>query len=182
MTTTDPTPDPHARWKFWRDVLVFQFKLVLGNLQNFALVPVSLGAALMDVVMKSPSGREGARFYWVMRWGRHTDEMIDVYSAIGGYVHEDETEGASAMKAQYSVDAVLARIEGVIVREYEKGGTAASVKGAVDKAIDEMQAKTAPAGERANEIIKSAAERLREKMPQPPTEEPVASSEPKPTI
>ncbi len=122
-----PPPDPHARWRFFRDVLVFQLKLVLGNLQNFALVPVSLVAALIDCFVKGK--HEGERFYWVLEWGRRTDEAIDIYSSIGGY-HHDSPDGGPSMKSEYTVDSVLARIEGVIVREYEKGGTAASVKSA----------------------------------------------------
>ena len=75
--------DPHARWRFIRDVLYFQLKLVLGNLQNFLLLPVSLAAALADLLFKGE--REGQRFYWVLDWGRRTDEAINIYGAIGGY-------------------------------------------------------------------------------------------------
>jgi len=137
---TDPLPppnDPHLRWKFLRDVLVFQLKLILGNLQNFVLVPVSLVAAMLDLFIKG--NREGEKFYKVMDWGRRTDEMINVYSAIGGY-HATSGENEQAMYGDYTVDAILGKVEGAIVREYEKGGTAASVKGAVDRAIDGMQA------------------------------------------
>ena len=52
----------------------------------------------------------------------------------------------------------------MIVREYQKGGTAASVKEAVDKALDGMHAKTAPAAEKASDALKSAAEKLQEKV------------------
>jgi hypothetical protein len=154
--------DPHARWRFFRDVLVFQLKLILGNLQNFLLLPVSLGAALLDFVM--PGKAHGARFYWVLNWGRKTDEMINIYGAIGGYHATGADETA---EAKYTVDAVIAKLEGAIVREYEKGGTAANLKEAVDKALDEMQSKTGEAGERANDVFKQAAERLREKMEKP---------------
>ncbi|MGH6872862.1 MAG: hypothetical protein ACREHE_15280 [Rhizomicrobium sp.] len=157
-----PDNDPHARWRFLRDVLVFQLKLVLGNLQNFLLLPVSLAAALIDVIFKG--GREGERFYRVLDWGRRTDEAINIYGAIGGY---HATGGVEDMDSRYTVDAVLARVEQVIVREYEKGGTAASVKTAVDKALDEMQAKTGDAGARVNESLRTAAEKLREKMEKP---------------
>ncbi|HEY2070782.1 MAG TPA: hypothetical protein VGG48_14600 [Rhizomicrobium sp.] len=156
-----PPHDPHARWRFFRDVLVFQLKLVLGNLQNFALVPVSLVAALIDCFVKGK--HEGERFYWVLEWGRRTDEAIDIYSSIGGYTHASP-DGGPSMKSEYTVDSVLARIEGVIVREYEKGGTAASVKSAVDKAMDEMHAKTSGVGDRANEALKTAGDKLREKL------------------
>jgi hypothetical protein len=155
--------DPHARWRFFRDVLVFQLKLILGNLQNFLLLPVSLVAALLDFVM--PGKDHGERFYWVLSWGRKTDEMINIYGAIGGYHATGPDETADA---KYTVDAVIAKLEGAIVREYEKGGTAASLKEAVDKAVDEMQSKTGAVGERTNDAFKQAAERLREKMEKPP--------------
>jgi hypothetical protein len=160
---TDPLPppnDPHLRWKFLRDVLVFQLKLILGNLQNFVLVPVSLVAAMLDLFIKG--NREGEKFYKVMDWGRRTDEMINVYSAIGGY-HATSGENEQAMYGDYTVDAILGKVEGAIVREYEKGGTAASVKGAVDRAIDGMQAHGDKHKEKLDDVIQRAAEKFKPK-------------------
>jgi hypothetical protein len=164
MTDQPPPNDPHLRWRFLRDVLVFQFKLVLGNLQNFALVPVSLVAAGLDLFVKG--NREGEKFYKVMDWGRRTDEMINVYSAIGGY-HATGDENEKDMYGNYTVDAVLARVENVIVREYEKGGTAASIKGAVDRAIDGMQAKGDRHKEKLDEAIQRAADKFKPKPGNP---------------
>src|ERR1700743_657789 len=140
----DPMPEPlsnqppHTRWHFIRDVLAFQLKLIVGNIQNFVLVPVSLAAAVADLFIKGK--REGEKFYWVMEWGRRTDEMINVYSAIGGD-HTTRGAGEHPRVKNRNMDALLAQVEGVIVREYEKGGTAASIKGAVDRVIDGMQAQ-----------------------------------------
>jgi hypothetical protein len=133
-----PNEPPHTRWHFFRDVAVFQLKLVIGNIQNFVLVPISLGAAFLDLFIKGK--REGEKFYWVMQWGRRTDEMIDVYSAIGGY-HPSGAADEHPLVKNLSMDTLLAQVEGVIVREYEKGGTAASIKGAVDRVIDGMQSQ-----------------------------------------
>jgi hypothetical protein len=164
-TTQPPPNDPHVRWRFLRDVLVFQLKLVLGNLQNFVLVPVSLGAAAVDLFVKGK--REGDKFYRVMDWGRRTDEMINVYSAIGGY-HATGDENEKDMYGNYTVDAVLARVENVIVREYEKGGTTASIKGAVDRVIDGMQAhggrhagKIDDAFQRTDDALRRATQKMR---------------------
>jgi hypothetical protein len=143
--------DAHARWRFLRDVLVFQLKLVLGNLHNFIFVPISLAAAAADLLFKS--GRQGSRFYKTMEWAREAEHSIGVYSAL------DEER----MHRTYSVDAVIARIEDVIVREYAKGGTAASVKGAVDRAFDKIQ-REAPEKYNPEEAVKRAAEKIREKM------------------
>src|SRR6202790_3670331 len=118
---TPPTrPDRSDRWRFLRDVLVFQLKLFLGNVRDFALVPVSLVAAIVDLIFKGE--REGALFYKVLRWSAHSEEVIDVYSAI-----EHHEPGDFKVSPDYTVDAVIARLGDVVVREVEKGGTAASV-------------------------------------------------------
>ena len=158
--TTEPVPpvqeneDPHARWVFLRDVLVFQVKLLIGNLHNLVFVPISLVAAASDLLFLSK--RQGSRFYKAMEWARHGDEAIDLYSAL----NDDEAR-------KYSVDAIVARVEEVIVREYAKGGTAAGVKAAVDRALDRMQRETPPNLE-PEEIVKRAAEKIREKFQRPP--------------
>jgi len=160
MEPLPPPNDPHLRWKFLRDVLVFQLKLILGNLQNFVLVPVSLVAAFLDLFIKG--NREGEKFYKVMDWGRRTDEMINVYSAIGGY-HATSGENETAMYGNYTVDALLGKVEGAIVREYEKGGTAASIKGAVDRAIDGMQAHGDKHKDKFDDVMQRAADKFKSK-------------------
>jgi hypothetical protein len=146
-----PEEDAHARWRFLRDVLVFQLKLVLGNLHNFIFLPISLVAAAADLLFKS--GRQGSRFYKTMEWARDAEHAIGVYSAL------DEER----VHRTYSVDAVIARIEDVIVREYAKGGTAASVKAAVDRAFDKIQRET-PEKYNPEDVVKRAAEKIREKI------------------
>src|SRR6266850_4990487 len=123
----------NEHWKFFRDVLVFQLKMLLDNIRDFALMPVSLVAALIDLIFKGK--RQGSLFYQVLKWGAHSEEVIDVYSAI----EEHEKPGVNP---NYTVDAVIARLEGVLVREVEKGGTAASVKAAMDRTIDQIQVET----------------------------------------
>jgi hypothetical protein len=156
-----PSPPQPAgsgeRWRFLRDVMVFQLKLLLDNLRDFALVPISLVAALIDLVYKGE--REGSLFYKVLRWGAHSEEVIDVYSAI-----EHQPPGSFKVKPDYTVDAVIARLEGVVVREYEKGGTAASIKSALDRAIDQLHRETREKGHRAREVVAGAADKLRLKI------------------
>jgi len=137
MTLT-PTPartNAEGRWQFIRDVLVFQVKLLLDNVRDFALVPVSLSAAIIDLIFKGE--HEGSLFYKVLRWGAHSEEVIDVYSAI-----EHHDPGDFKVNPEYTVDGVIARLEGVLVRECEKGGTAASIKAAMDRAIDQVHRET----------------------------------------
>jgi hypothetical protein len=151
-------PQPHAgsgeRWRFLRDVVVFQLKMLLDNVRDFALMPISLGAAVVDFVYKGE--REGALFYRVLRWGAHSEEVIDVYSAI-----ESHAPGGVKVDPNYTVDAVIARLEGVIVRECEKGGTAASIKAAMDSAIDQLHSGTKESGDKAAGALSRAADKLR---------------------
>jgi hypothetical protein len=148
------SPRPHDRWAFFRDVLVFQFKMLLDNVRDFALMPVSLVAAAIDLIVRGR--REGTCFYKVLEWGAHSERVIDVYSAL-----ERRGVADSQLNHNYTVDSLISKVEGVIVREYEKGGTAASVKLAVDRAIDQLQIG---AGDRAKSVVSRAADKLRTKV------------------
>ena len=112
-TATTPAKKFDGRWPFVRDVVVFQLKMLLGSFRDFALVPVSLAAALLDLIFMGE--RKDYFFYKIMRWAWHSEEMINVYSLIKDEVGETE------VNPDYTVDSVVARIEGVVVREYKKG-------------------------------------------------------------
>ena len=141
------------RWKFIRDVVVFQLKMLLDNGRDLVLMPVALVAALIDLLLRGE--REGARFYKVLRWGWHSEKVIDVYSAI-----ENDEPGAFTISKDYTVDGVIARLEGVVTREVEKGGTAASIKNAMDRAIDQIHAGTGG----ARDAVVRTADKIREKF------------------
>src|SRR6267154_4123285 len=155
MTSTLPDMQKATdeRWRFWRDVLVFELKMFIGNLRDFALMPVSVVAAMIDLVSKGE--REGSLFYRVLRWGAHSEEVLDAYSPI-----RDELQDRK-VNPNYTVDAVIARLEGVVVREYEKGGTAASIKAALDRAIDQLHHETKEKGDRVRDVVADAADKLR---------------------
>lgn len=132
---------PSGRWPFVRDVLVLQVKLLIGNLHNLILVPATTIAAALDLLSKS--GPHGSRFYRVLEWGRRADEAIGLYGALDR--HEEH------LKQAVSVDGVVYRVEQAILREYEKGGTAASVKAAVDRVLDTLQRRGARADDGAGD-------------------------------
>ena len=133
-SSTAPGNQADSRWRFLRDVVVFQLTMLLDNVRDFALMPIAAVAALVDLVHKGD--RQGALFYRVLRWGKHSEEVIGVYSAI-----EHDDPGSFKVSPDYTVDAVVARLEEVVVREVEKGGTAASIKAVMDRTIDEVQKK-----------------------------------------
>jgi hypothetical protein len=149
-----PAPaSSNERWTFIRDVLVFQIKMLLDNVRDIVLMPVALGAAVIDLLYRGE--REGALFYKVLRWGAHSEEVIDVYSAI-----EHHYPGQFRVSKAYTVDGVIARLESVVVREIEKGGTAASIKTAMDRAIDQLHSET---GSARDAVVRTAG-KLREKL------------------
>jgi hypothetical protein len=150
MTETSAPPPPNTRWHFIRDVLVLQVKLVLGNIHNFFLIPVTLGAALIDLVVKTD--RHGGLFYRALDWGRRAEDAIGLYSAL-----DQDDEG---LNHDFTVDAVIKRLEGVIVREYEKGGTAASMKTAIDTALDQLHAETEKPAAKVHEAAQSVIKKL----------------------
>src|SRR5881394_2148819 len=160
LSNTQKTTD--ERWRFWRDVLVFELKMFIGNLRDFALMPVSVGAAMIDLVSKGE--REGSLFYRVLRWGAHSEEVLDAYSPI-----RDELQDRK-VNPNYTVDAVVGRLEAVLVREYEKGGTAATIKAALDRAIDQLHRETRDKGDRARDVVGRAADKLRLKIDSLPAE------------
>lgn len=149
--------NPDDRWKFVRDVLVFQLKLFLDNVRDFLLMPVSLVAALIDLVFRGE--REGSLFYKVLRWGSHSEAVIDVYSAI-----EHHEQGDFKVSPGYTVDGVIAQLENVLKREVEKGGTAASAKAAMDRAIDQLHAETSAKRQQARDMVSRTTDELRKKF------------------
>ena len=124
--------DPDSRWNFVRDVAVFQVKMLIDNARDFLMMPVSLGAALVDLVFKGE--REGTLFYKVLSWGAHSEKIIDVYSPL-----ERKGLDEHPLNPNYTIDAVVARLEGVVKREIETGGSAASIKTALETAAAELK-------------------------------------------
>jgi hypothetical protein len=151
-----PPHNADARWRFLRDVAVFEFKLALNNFHNFLQIPLTFGVAVFDLFFTAKNKEEGSRFYKLVEYGRTIDDAIDIYSIVE---HRERP-----MNKEYTVDALVSKLEGVIVKEYEKGGTAASVKAAVDRALDQMQTKGGHVGDKADEAIKRAADKVKEAM------------------
>lgn len=144
-----------------RDVAVFQLKMVVSNLRDWALIPISLGAAAGDLITRGQ--REGTPFYSVLRWAAKSERVIDVYSSLER--REGEAHALSThVNPSYTIDAVVSRLEGVVVRECEKGGTAASIKAAMDRAIDQLHNETRPTRAKATELVTRAADSLRQSI------------------
>jgi hypothetical protein len=85
-----------------RDVIILQFKLLLGAARDLALTPVTLTAAAIDLIL---SRRQPPRyFHRVLRLGERSEQWIDTWSAGRS---DDEPQRAN-------VDSLLASVEEVV--------------------------------------------------------------------
>jgi hypothetical protein len=136
--------DP-GRWALMRDVTVFQGKLALDALRDLALSPISIGAAILGLVRDKHE--PGKYFYPLMNTGKRSDTVINLFGAADNAGLDASTHNDP------SVDELIKRFEGIIVKEYETGGMTAQAKEAIDKAIDK-------AFDKAQETAKREAENL----------------------
>jgi len=68
---------PQSRLQLVWDVLVFQAKLMVDGLRDVFLVPVSLAAALLGLLI---GGRKPARFFdAIIRFGRRSEAWINLF-------------------------------------------------------------------------------------------------------
>lgn len=136
-------PDHRAqRWRLARDVLVFQAKLFVDGMKDLVLAPVSLGAALIGLLIHRED--PGRPFYAVLRLGHGFDRWVNLFAASQRALPpaaELEANPAANLSANpgEGLDAYVARLEGVLREQYGRGGLTAKAKDAIDKAIDGLQ-------------------------------------------
>lgn len=89
-----------------RDVLVFQFKLVVDGIKDLGLAQVALGAALVDLVRRD--GTPGRRFYGIVRLSDRFDGWLDLHESMRR-VPEDAPQFVRT--STRSVDDLIAGVE-----------------------------------------------------------------------
>jgi hypothetical protein len=85
-----------------RDVALFQFKLLLDAARDIVLSPLSLGAALLDVLLSRVQAPR--YFHAVLRIGERSEHWIDLWSAARGAQGRDRE----------NVDALMLRVEEIV--------------------------------------------------------------------
>jgi hypothetical protein len=90
------------RFPVLRDVIVFQAKLFVDGLRDLLLSPASIFAALIDLLVPGDDG--GKRFYAVVRFGRRTEQWINLFGAA------DRQDPAADSKG---IDVLLDELEGL---------------------------------------------------------------------
>jgi hypothetical protein len=92
-------PKSPSRWRLLRDVVVFQIKLAMEALLDITLIPVSLVAAGLDLVLGN--WRHPRWFHAVLRFGERCERWIDLWGVA--------TPGSE--KPRSEADALLSNIE-----------------------------------------------------------------------
>lgn len=131
------------RIKVVRDVIVLQAKLVVDGLRDFALVPISLLAALVDLFDSSVP--PGTHFYRVVRMGRRTERWIDLFGAAPPAEREEEGDEEYGLK-DHGLDDLVEKVEGVVKEQYQRGEVPARARRKLEDLLAKLREAPAPRG------------------------------------
>ncbi len=95
-------PKPPSRLRLLRDVIVFQIKLGMEALLDLTLIPVSLAAAGLDLVLGN--WRRPRWFHRVLRFGERCEERIDLWGVPNHELEAPQTEADLLMR---SIEALV---------------------------------------------------------------------------
>jgi len=94
--------DRGTRWRLVRDVVVFQIKLGLEAVLDLTLIPASLAAAALDLLLGN--WRRPRWFHAVLRFGERCEHRINLWGVAAPGVDAPQSE----------VDALMRSIETLI--------------------------------------------------------------------
>jgi hypothetical protein len=97
-----------------RDLAVYQVKLIVDGLKDLAMIWVSLGAAILDLV--APTEQRGRRFYTTMRAAERFDRWLNLYGA-SEFAAEDADGLFGASRA--GADSLLGKVEKMVLGHEE---------------------------------------------------------------
>ena len=86
-----------TRWRLLRDVVVFQIKLGMEAVLDIALIPVSLAAAGLDLLLGN--WRRPRWFHAVLRFGERCEHRIDLWRVATPGVDAPPSEADLVMRS-----------------------------------------------------------------------------------
>lgn len=95
-------PDRGSRWQLMRDVVVFQIKLGMEAVLDITLIPTSLAAAGLDLLLGN--WRRPRWFHAVLRFGERCEQRINLWGV----------PATGTDMPQSDVEAVMRNIEAVL--------------------------------------------------------------------
>ena len=128
---TEPTLVVPDRWTLIRDMGVLQVKLIVDGLRDFLLVPVSIATGIVSLLKGGE--RPGPEFYELLRYGRRTERLINLFGAA------ERVYGPAEEETLPDIDQMVAKVETFVVDEYKSGGITAQAKEQIDKMLDTMR-------------------------------------------
>lgn len=126
---------PASRWQLIRDLVAFQFKLVLDSLRDVLLSPISIIAAVVGLLTNSRD--PGKYFYRLMALGHRSDHWINLFKVYDTHQVDEEDKPPSA-------DSFVRHAENIVLKEYEKGGVVSNLKNSTDKVFDSFTKNKLP--------------------------------------
>jgi len=96
MSPPTPSQERPTRRKILRDLLTFQIKLWIEGFKDVVLVPISIGATVIDLLFRRAVG-DGS-LYVVMRAGDRFERWIDLYGALDGLDGGAGTESSGSVR------------------------------------------------------------------------------------
>ena len=104
----------------FRDLIIFQIKLLLDGLGDLVLAPLSAFAFLIDLVLPLVSRKPPGRlFYGILKMGERWDRWLTLYKPA----KEAEVQSEEGLLAAGLVDAntFLGKVEDVVIRKHKQG-------------------------------------------------------------
>jgi hypothetical protein len=134
MQSESPKAAPkHDRSIVIRDMLVFQFKLIVDGVLDLVLLPVSLLVGLVSVIGSGP--KSGGEFYDLMRAGRRAERWINLFGSVERGLHPGADEGLAAR----DLDDLVSRVEAFVLDEYRNRGGTVQTRQRLDAALESLR-------------------------------------------
>ena len=111
-----------------RDVVVFQFKLIVDGLRDLILVPTSLVVGIVSLLSGS-DGKPGDQFYRLLAVGKQSERWIDLFDAVKNAPEGSLDENAFANR---NIDHLIDEFEGYVRDDHKNGGLTAQAKERLD--------------------------------------------------
>jgi hypothetical protein len=134
QSETLPAAKEQGRSIVIRDMLVFQFKLIINGLLDLMLLPVSLVVGLVSLI--GPGPKSGSEFYKFMRIGRRGERWINLFGAVER--RRGPTSPDQEIMAR-DLDALVSRVEAFLVDEYRNRGVTAQTRQRLDAALESLR-------------------------------------------
>jgi len=130
--TTAAAEEP-GRSVVFRDMLVFQFKLIVDGVLDLVLLPVSVIVGLISLLKPGP--KAGSQFYDLLRLGRRGERWINLF----GVEPRDGAPTDEEKVATRDLDDLVSRVESFLVEEYRKREVTAQTRHRLETALDSLR-------------------------------------------